>query len=60
MYKWFDSNVLWMNIFTSIFSWFHIILNVNFFFKTELSNFIFSKKKMIIFQENAKMLKSDA
>ena len=66
MYKWIDSNVQWMNIFTSIFSWFHIILNVNFefkssiqifFFKTELSNIIFSKKKIIIFQENAKMLK---
>ena len=28
-----------------------------FFFKTELSNIIFSKKKMITFQENAKMLK---
>ena len=29
----------------------------NFFFKTELSNIIFSKKKIIIFEENAKMLK---
>ena len=37
MYKWFDSNVQWMNIFTSIFSWFHIILNVNFVFKSSIS-----------------------
>ena len=37
MYKWIDSNVQWMNIFTSIFSWFHIILNVNFEFKSSIS-----------------------
>ena len=43
-----------MNIFASIFSWFHIILNVKFEFKSSIS---FLNEKNDNFPKNAKMLK---